>query len=93
MTLKDDCLSFSGVSSSDVISTRHPVQRLFSEGTVPGDNKSLFVFSAPTGHLQKKVQAQILNCMLNNECIHRTNIYQSKKKAQGLDSMIDFCVL
>lgn len=30
MNLKDDGLSFSGVSSSDVFSTWHTVERLFS---------------------------------------------------------------
>lgn len=39
MTLMDDDLSFSGVCSSDVFSTWHPVERLFSEGTVPGKTK------------------------------------------------------
>lgn len=56
MTLMNDDLSFSGVSSSDVFSTWHPAERLFSEGTVPG-NKSLGtsdVFSAADDHLQKK---------------------------------------
>lgn len=54
MTLMNDDLSFSGVSSSDVFSTWHPVERLFSEGTVPGNKQNLFVFLASDDHLQKR---------------------------------------
>lgn len=50
----DDDLSFSGVCSSDVFSTWHPAERLFSEGTVPGNKQNLLVFSASDDHLQKK---------------------------------------
>lgn len=44
MTLKDDGLSFSGVLSSDVFSPWHTVERLFSEGTVPGDKQKFVYF-------------------------------------------------
>lgn len=61
MILKDDGLSFSGISSADVFSTWHHTGRLFSAGYNPwGQAKvcCLFVFSQYL--LINKLQPQIL---------------------------------